>query len=303
MRTVQNGQHIVDRPQPFFAIVDALAVVKVAKMGDAAAAEANHARAGRIQRWAAFPIKFNAIVVHCPGELNFAADYISRHVAPSAQGEVALSAVAPKHDETATVPEVNNNDADEGDEDDDFQLGDPEPSASQQDLYDYRKARVTPLDWPAYKWPSVTELAAAQRAALDGQGAVDANLTQVPDELHKWAKDDIMFETEQGSGALITLINGRKASLGDNDLWRVDNRIWIPAARLDLHARLCVAAHAGAACHRGREATYADLRAWFYCQHRWVGRFVARSSGSSRAASTAARRRLKVASRDRSRRH
>jgi hypothetical protein len=26
--------------------------------------------------------------------------------------------------------------------------------------------------------------------------------------------------------------------------------MWIPAARLDLHARLCVAAHAGAACHR-----------------------------------------------------
>ncbi len=53
---------------------------------------------------------------------------------------------------------------------------------------------------------------------------MDADLTQVPDELHKWAKDDIMLETEQGSGALITLINGRKASLGDNDLWRVDNR-------------------------------------------------------------------------------
>jgi hypothetical protein len=84
MRTVQKGQHIVDRPPPFFAIVDALAMVKVAKLGDAAAAEANDVRAGRIQRWAAFLSKYNAIVVHCPGELNFAADYISRHVAPLA---------------------------------------------------------------------------------------------------------------------------------------------------------------------------------------------------------------------------
>jgi hypothetical protein len=42
-------------------------------------------------------------------------------------------------------------------------------------------------------------------------------------------------------------------------LWRVDDRIWIPAARLDLHVRLCVAAHAGAACHRGREASQNDF--------------------------------------------
>jgi hypothetical protein len=36
--------------------------------------------------------------------------------------------------ETATVPEVNNNDLDQ---DDDLQQGDPEPSASQQEeLYD-----------------------------------------------------------------------------------------------------------------------------------------------------------------------
>jgi hypothetical protein len=51
--------------QPFYAIVDvdALAMVKVAKLGDAAAAEANHVRAGRIQRWAAFLSKSNAIVV------------------------------------------------------------------------------------------------------------------------------------------------------------------------------------------------------------------------------------------------
>ncbi len=55
VHTVQKAQHVaVDRPQPFYAIVDALAMVKVAKLGDAAAAEAYHVRAGRIQRWAAF---------------------------------------------------------------------------------------------------------------------------------------------------------------------------------------------------------------------------------------------------------
>ncbi len=75
-----------------------------------------------------------------------------------------------------------------------------------------------------------------------------------------------------------TLINGRAAHKGDIGLWCVDGRIWIPAARLDLHARLCVAAHAGSACHRGRDATYADLRAWFYWrrQRHLVAGFVAR---------------------------
>jgi hypothetical protein len=36
-------------------------------------------------------------------------------------------------------------------------------------LYDYRKARVTPLDWPAYKWPSIPDL--APNAALVPEAA------------------------------------------------------------------------------------------------------------------------------------
>ncbi len=64
-----NDQTSGGRPQPFFALVDALAMVKVAEMGDTAASEANHVRAGRIQRWAAFLSKFNAIVVHVPGDI------------------------------------------------------------------------------------------------------------------------------------------------------------------------------------------------------------------------------------------
>lgn len=56
-----------------------MATVKVAKLGDAAAAEANRVRAGRVR--AALLSKLNAIVVPCPGELNCAADYLSRHVA------------------------------------------------------------------------------------------------------------------------------------------------------------------------------------------------------------------------------
>ena len=119
--------------------------------------------------------------------------------------------------------------------------------------HDYRKARTTPLDWPAYKWPSVTELAADQEAALAGQDAQGVDLTRVPDGLRKWAKDETVLGAE-------TLINGRAALKGDSGLWCVDGRIWIPAARLDLHARLCVVAHAGSACHRGRDAAYADLR-------------------------------------------
>jgi hypothetical protein len=94
VRTMQKAQHLVDRPRPFFALVDALAMVKVAKLGDTAASEANHVRAGRIQllqRWAAFLSKLSAIVVHVPGELNLFADYASRHVAPTAQGEEALA--------------------------------------------------------------------------------------------------------------------------------------------------------------------------------------------------------------------
>ncbi len=47
VRTMQKAQHLVDRPQPFFALVDALAMVKVAKLGDTAASEANQPRPGR----------------------------------------------------------------------------------------------------------------------------------------------------------------------------------------------------------------------------------------------------------------
>jgi hypothetical protein len=81
------------------------------------------------------------------------------------------------------------------------------------------------------------------------------DLTQVPDELRKWAKDDFVL------GAA-TLINGHAAHKGDNSLVRGRPDL-DTGARLDLHARLCVAAPAGT-CHRGRDATSADLRAWFY---------------------------------------
>jgi hypothetical protein len=57
------------------------------------------------------------------------------------------------------------------------------------DLYDYRKARVTPLDWPAYKWTSIPELVEAQQAALDGKDAPGVDSAQVPDNLRKYAKE------------------------------------------------------------------------------------------------------------------
>jgi hypothetical protein len=46
----------------------------------------------------------------------------------------------------------------------------------------------TPLDWPAYKWPSVAELAAAQKAALDGQdaGGVGADARRRAGALSEW---------------------------------------------------------------------------------------------------------------------
>jgi hypothetical protein len=68
------------------------------------------------------------------------------------QGEVALSAGrAPRPDETATVPEVNNNEAEADDEEEDAQPGDAQlgdvqlgdPKSTTSDIYDYRKARVT----------------------------------------------------------------------------------------------------------------------------------------------------------------
>jgi hypothetical protein len=278
VRTVQKAQHLVDRPQPFFALVDALAMVKVAEMGDTAASEANHVRAGRIQRWAAFLSKFNAIVVHIPGELNFVADYASRHVAPAAQGEDALAeGGALQADKGATAPEVNNNEAasKSGDESDSDSEAEPETGDAKPDtvadLYDYQKARVTPLDWPAYKWPSTQELVEAQQAALDGKDTPGVDLEQVPDNLRKYAEDNIAPGTQP-------VINGRATTKDNNGLIRVDGRVWVPARRLDLHAKLCVAAHAGAACHRGRDATYADLKSWFYWrrQRDWVAGFVAR---------------------------
>ncbi len=51
-------------------------------------------------------------MVHVPGELNFVADYASRHVAPTAQGEEALAeGGALQANEAATAPEVNNSEA------------------------------------------------------------------------------------------------------------------------------------------------------------------------------------------------
>jgi hypothetical protein len=173
VRTMQKAQHRVDRPQPFFALVDALAMVKVAEMGDTAASEPNHVRAGRIQRWAAFLDKFNAIVVHVPGELNLVADYASRHVAPTAQGEEALAeAGALQPNEAATAPQVNNSEAASESESETETETEPGTGDVKQDavadLYDYRKARVTPLDWPAYKWPSIPDLVEDTTRLLEG---------------------------------------------------------------------------------------------------------------------------------------
>jgi hypothetical protein len=92
------------------------------------------------------------------------------------------------------------------------------------DLYDYQKARVTPLDWPACKWPSIPELVEAQQAALDGKDAPGVDLEQVPDNLRKYAKDDIAPRTQP-------VINGRATTKDNNGLIRVDNRIWVPAQR------------------------------------------------------------------------
>jgi hypothetical protein len=103
------------------------------------------------------------------------------------------------------------------------------------------------------------------------EDAPGVDLAQVPDNLRKYAKDEIAPGTQP-------TINGRATAKDDNGLIRVDGRIWVPAQRLDLHSRLCVAAHAGSACHRGRDATYVDLKAWFYWrrQRDWVAGFVAR---------------------------
>jgi hypothetical protein len=60
-------------------------------------------------------------------------------------------------------------------------------------LYDYSKARVTALDWPACKCPSIPQLVEAQQAALGGKDAPGLDLEQVPDNLRKYANDIALF--------------------------------------------------------------------------------------------------------------
>jgi hypothetical protein len=95
-----------------------------------------------------------------------------RDVAPTAQGEEALAeGGALQANEAATAPEVNNSEAASKSESESESDSEAEPGTGdvKQDavaeLYDYRKARVTPLDWPAYKWPSIPELVEAQQAS------------------------------------------------------------------------------------------------------------------------------------------
>jgi hypothetical protein len=172
-----------------YAIVDARAMVKVAKLGDTAAAEANHVRAGRIQRWAAFLSKLNAIVVHwhCPQAMRRVPTRRrpSRKSSQQQRGRVRRAGRRAASGATCNWATPTN--------------------VTTGDISEYRKARVTPLDWPAYKWPAVAELAAAQEAALAGQDAHGVDLTQVPEELRKWAKDDIVLVL--GSETLTLTLN------------------------------------------------------------------------------------------------
>ncbi len=124
LRTVHKAQHIVDRPQPLFAIVDALAMVKVARMGDAAN-----------QHWKAAFLSPSWLRVLL------------------GSGEALAAGRAPQPDVTAAAPQVNNNDAVRS------PAGRPATSAErQEDLYE---PTMTTISGRLAGRQSVAELAAA----------------------------------------------------------------------------------------------------------------------------------------------
>jgi hypothetical protein len=55
-------------------------------------------------------------------------------------------------------------------------------------------------------------------------------------------------------------------------------RVWIPVGRIDLHARLTVAAHGGLAAHQGMRPTLEELARVFYWRgmRDWVRHYIAR---------------------------
>jgi hypothetical protein len=119
-------------------------------------------------------------------------------------------------------------------------------------IYDYDAARVQPLDHPAFTYPDFEEIAAAQDDALRCPDSPPVVGT-VPPQLESQAQDRI----EVGDA---TTINGRATRRTDRGLTEVDVtsvqckryllsqlRLWIPAWRVDMNARLTVAVHGGLA--------------------------------------------------------
>jgi hypothetical protein len=155
--------------------------------------------------------------------------------------------------------------------------------AAMAEIYDYNAARVQPLDHPAFTYPAIEEIAAAQEDALRRPGNPPA-LGTIPPRLASQAQDRI----EVGDA---TTINGRTTRRTERGVVEVDVtsvqgkrylpsqwRMWIPVARIDLHARLTVAAHGGLAAHQGMTPTLEELARDFYWRgmRDWVRHYVGR---------------------------
>jgi hypothetical protein len=96
------------------------------------------------------------------------------------------------------------------------------------DLYDYRKARVTPLGWPAYKWPSIPELVESPTSGL-GQRRARRRRPRARKCRTTYAS---MPRSRSRPGRSRVTINGRATTKDDNSVIRVDGRIWVSAQRL-----------------------------------------------------------------------
>ncbi len=265
LRTLERCAHLLIRDKPFYTFVDAQAMTKVVELGDPASNN-SHVIQGRIQRWATYLSRFNTICIHLPGENNFAADYASRFRLPSASPAGAESESTPSSVQGTAIGSTNAIKAQE------LENESSERTAKRSDdTYDFQKARVSQLDHVSFTYPTIDEIRQAQQDAINGAIITREALDSLPKDMQEWIADEI------ATNDAVTIINEQATIVKDglilvqpsdkSESEKQTMRIWIPLHRPDIISRLCVAAHAGIAGHRGYNPTADELRAHFY----WKG--------------------------------
>jgi hypothetical protein len=284
IQTIERTQCLLERDKPFYLMVDAEALLRCYSMTQGTKVEAARVVQGRVSRWASYLSRFQCYCVAVSGESNWACDYSSRYRldamapgpwSPHLGGEATTTPAASQaagaghHDgegddagarattAPAPAPAPDSDDARATNDDEAAEIMAVEAEvAAMAEIYDYNAARVQPLDHPAFTYPAVEEIAAAQEDALRRPDNPPA-LGTIPPRLESQAQDRI----EVGDA---TTINGRTTRRTERGVVEVDVtsvqgkrylpsqwRVWIPVARIDLHARLTVAAHGGLAAHQG----------------------------------------------------